>query len=339
MLARLLPSVAVIVGLLGATAHAAPAETLVLVSPPAELDEAVRTSLAPWRVKILVIDIASGSPAELALTTGAGYVVWRDENELVLWDAGGGTGERREIPPALDDAGAAALALSIKTWMNLGAPPPPGDPVGVAAMVMDEPPPPVEPPLPPPSDVPSLRAVIPPPAPPAPPPPPRFRIDAASGIRANTGGHGRTELRVAIAGAARLGRFDAVLACELGPSHPASAEQGFGELSTLVFSAHARYPLHLSPSVVVAPGLGLVVQRGAFSGVDTMSRAFSSSAFSTGIDAAGLVEWRRGRFLAGLELGATGLPTGAEFKDRGVRMDTPAHIETRGLARIGFVLR
>src|SRR5688500_5005586 len=94
-----------------------------MVSPPPELDAAVRTSLAPWRVKIIVVDLASGTPAELALAQGAGFVVWADDGELVLWDAGAGTGERRDIPETLDDANAAALALSIKTWMHLGAPP------------------------------------------------------------------------------------------------------------------------------------------------------------------------------------------------------------------------
>jgi hypothetical protein len=325
VICRLLVAAALVAGL----ASRAPAETLVMVSPPAELDAAVRTSLAPWRVKIIAIEMASGTPAELALTLGAGYVVWRDHDQLVLWNAAGSTAERRDIPPGLDDAGAAALALSIKTWMNLGAPPPPedvNDPdpgtgtgrgTGTGTTV----------------------TTVTPPPPLAAPEWPRLRLDAAAGIRANTGGHGRTEMRLALAAAVRVGPVDAVLGVELGPAHPASAENGTGELSTVVTSAHARFPVMLSPRLIVAPSAGVVLARGGFSGVDTMDRAFTSSAFSVGADVAGLVEYRRGRFLAGVELGATGVPSSVDYQDRNVKMVTPAHIETRGLARIGLVLR
>lgn len=300
------------------------AETLVMVSPPPELDAAVRSSLAPWRVKIIVIDMAAGSPAELALTQGAGFVVWRDDDELVLWNASGGVGERRDIPPGLDDASAAALALSIKTWMNLGAPPPPD-----VAFVEDPPPPPPPPPI---DDGPAVHAMTPAPR-------PLMRIDAATGVRANTGDHGRTDLRVALAAGVRLGPIDALLAVELGPSHPASAVNGTGELSTLVVGAHARWPIALSPALSIAPGVGVVLARNAYAGVDTMDRAFSSSALSPGFDVTGVVEWRWKRLVLGAEVGATGMPLEATQQDRNVRLDTPAHLETRGLARLGVVLR
>jgi hypothetical protein len=312
-------------------------ETLVMVSPPAELDSAVRASLAPWRVKIIVVDMASGTPAELALTQGAGFVVWRDDDELVLWNAGGGIGERRGIPPELDDASAAALALSIKTWMNLGAPPPPeppidggdiGDTVEPMEHTGGEPPGPTGEP----GRIDGL------PGPRAPLPPPRLRVDAATGVRSNAGDHGRTDMRLGVAAAARVWRIDAGFAFELGPSHPAQGIGGAGDLSMMAFGVSARYPLVLAPSLVAAPGVGVVMERSQFRGVDTMSRAFSDAGMNVGFDAGGVIEWRRGPFLLGLEIGGTVLPSG-DLQDRNVKLHTPAHLQARGLARLGLVLR
>lgn len=323
---RLLLSV---VALAALCANAA-GETLVMVSPPAELDAAVRASLAPWRVKIIVIDVASGTPAELALTQRAGFVVWRDRDQLVLWNAGGGSGERRGIPADLDDASAAALALSIKTWMNLGAPPPP-DPLTVEDGGPSEP---IEPSGPPPSGV--IDVLRPPPR--VAPPLPRLRVDAATGMRSNTGGHGRTDARLGLTAAARVWQLDAVLAAELGSSHQATADNGAGDMSMVAFGLHARYPLVLTPSLVAAPGIGFVMERTSFEGADSMDRTFSDAAMIYGFDASGVIEWRRGPFVVGLEVGGTAVSS-ADLTDRNVKLHTPAHLQARGLARLGLVLR
>jgi hypothetical protein len=308
---RVLPSAVVLAALLAWRGAPASAETLVMVSPPAELDQAVRASLAPWRVKIIVIEMASGTPAELALTLGAGFVVWRDHDQLVLWNAGGGAGERRGIPPDLDDAGAAALALSIKTWMNLGAPPP--DPIAVE----------------PPRD-----ELLPTPPPPS---PPRARIDAASGVRTNTADHGRTELRLGVAATARVWRLDAGLGVELGPAHAVQTGEGDGDLSMTVVGVHARWPVAVTPTLTVAPGAGAVIERLRFGGLDTMNRGFSSTDTAVGLDGLAVLEWRRGLFVLGLEVGAS-VVRGADLQDRNVKLHTPAHLQARGLARLGLIL-
>jgi hypothetical protein len=343
LLRRLLPAAALMIACATAAASGrAGAETLVMVSPPAELDAAVRTSLAPWRVKIIVVDLASGTPAELALAQGAGFVVWRDADELVLWDAQAGVGERRDIPADLDDANAAALALSIKTWMHLGAPPPPGggDTIG------DEP-----------ADDGSggtgatgatgdvhgtvpLPVPVPVPVPPAAPlAPPRLRVEAAAGTRANMTDEGRAVFRAAVAAITRTGPLDVSLQLELGPSQATADAVAEGDLSTIDVSVHARYGVSMTPSITLTPSAGLVLVRSAFSGVDSMQRTFAASDTAPALDASGLLEWRRSRFVVSGEVGVTYVLISQELQDRNMRLVTPAHIEPRGLVRVGLVLR
>jgi hypothetical protein len=271
-------------------------------------------------VKIIVIEMASGTPAELALSLGAGFVVWRDDDELVLWDASAGNGERRDVPTELDDAGAAALALSIKTWMHLGAPPA-EDPTVTGELEVGAPPGPT------------------PAAPRVSLPPPRLQVEAATGARANLGDDGRTDLRVAVSAGARVGPVDVSLGLELGPAHPTGDDMASGDLSTVSVGAHVRWGVALTPSITIAPRFGLTLQRSAFTGVDAMDRALSATATSPGLDGAGLVQWRRGWLLVSAEVGAVVVPVSQELQDRNLRRVTPAHIEPAGLVRLGLVLR
>jgi hypothetical protein len=314
---RLLPGVA----LLALLAAPARAETLVMVSPPPELDAAVRASLAPWRVKIIVVELASGTPAELALSQGAGFVVWRDQDQLVLWDARASSGERRGIPPALDDAGAAALALSIKTWMHLGAPPPPDD---VVAPPIDEVPP---------TDGGAIRVTLPAPARPR----PRLRLEAATGARANAGARGRTALRVAIGAAARTGPLELAGTVELGPTVPAGDATVDGTLGTTTVTAHARWILPVWEALTLAPCAGLVVVHNSFSGTDSMDRAFTATGLRPGVDVGAILDWRWRRLLVSAEVGVSAVPSQG-LQDRNIRLDTSTHIEPRGLIRLGIVL-
>lgn len=305
------------------------AETLVMVSPAPELDAAVRASLAPWRVTIIVVDLAAGTPAELALSQGAGYVVWSDQGELVLWDARAATGERRGIPAPLDDATAAALALSIKSWMRLGPPPVPDAPVpdGPVTELVAETPAPAT----------GRERVDGAPAPPA-VSPPRLRLEAGSGARANAAASGRTALRLAVAAAGRVGPVDVVAGVELGPSHPGGDLMTNGELATLAVTAHARWPFALVPAVTAGPAIGAVLVHTTYRGLDQIARPFAATGFMPGLDVAGVVEWRRGPLVVGAEVGATAIPWGQSLKDRNIRLDTRAHIEPHGLARVGVIL-
>src|SRR5262249_18490987 len=120
----LLPATASACALFSAFAiHAARAQTVVLVAPPPALEQAVRTSLAPWRINVEVVASNHDAVQALAAAQEAGYVAWCEDGDLIFWDTAHGTRERRAMAGDLGEADAAALALSIKTWMRLGPPP------------------------------------------------------------------------------------------------------------------------------------------------------------------------------------------------------------------------
>ncbi len=125
-----------------ASVRAAPlAMRVVLADPDPELHRALATSLAPWRIEIVVDPSPpDGEPAAEARADerGAQFVVWRDGDQLAVYDRRSGATERRPIRVgAFDAIEAAAAALTVKTMMRLPAPDPvasvaaPASPSGV----------------------------------------------------------------------------------------------------------------------------------------------------------------------------------------------------------------
>ena len=112
-----------------ATAHAAPAprQRVVLADSDSELRHAMEQALAPWRLEIVIDGAAprdAASAQERADADTARFVVWRDGEQLVVFDRELSTLERRASRAGpLDPVAAAAAALTIKTSMRL--PPPP----------------------------------------------------------------------------------------------------------------------------------------------------------------------------------------------------------------------
>jgi hypothetical protein len=111
-------------------ARAAPGhDRVVLADPDPELLRAIMSTLAPWRLEVLV----DGSPPAdedeadaRADQLNARFVVWRREGELVVFDRDRRSTEQRDTAVgALDPVDAAAAALTVKTLMRL--PPPPED--------------------------------------------------------------------------------------------------------------------------------------------------------------------------------------------------------------------
>jgi hypothetical protein len=150
---------------------------------------------------------------------------------------------------------------------------------------------------------------------------------------------GRASLRAAFGAAARTGPIEIALGFELGGAADASSGSVFGEISIVNVSAHARWPLRLARSLTLSPAAGLVGGRGSFSGLDDRDRPYGASGSSAGVDAAAILEWRWSRLIVAGEVGATYVLVSQELQDRDMRLVTPAHIEPRGLVRVGLVLR
>jgi hypothetical protein len=115
--------------LLGAgIAAAAPGERVLLADPDPELLHAVESSLAPWKLAVVVDRTApkdERTAHERAETTKARFVVWRERDQLVVFDRDRDAIERRPARAgAFDPVTAAGAALTVKTMMRLPPPPP-----------------------------------------------------------------------------------------------------------------------------------------------------------------------------------------------------------------------
>jgi hypothetical protein len=139
MRATLLSSIlGVTLAVLTPAARAAPAarQRVVLADTDPELRHAMEQALAPWHLEIVIDGAAprdAASAQERADADTARFVVWRDGEQLVVFDRELGTLERRASRAGpLDPVAAAAAALTIKTSMRL---PPPPDAVPNAASV------------------------------------------------------------------------------------------------------------------------------------------------------------------------------------------------------------
>ncbi|HEU0032029.1 MAG TPA: hypothetical protein VFQ53_15455 [Kofleriaceae bacterium] len=109
-------------------AHAAPANArVVLVDSDPELLHALATTLAPWKLEVIVDSepVTAETAGARADSREARFVVWREGTDLVVFDRERGETEHREARAgALDPVTAAAAALTVKTLMRLPPPPP-----------------------------------------------------------------------------------------------------------------------------------------------------------------------------------------------------------------------
>jgi len=104
----------------------AAAERVLVADPDPELARAMTTSLAPWKLEIVITPPAPASTQEAESRAVAGqarFVVWRRGGDIVVYDHERGAAEFRDAPDGpLDPASAMAAALSVKTLMRLPAP-------------------------------------------------------------------------------------------------------------------------------------------------------------------------------------------------------------------------
>jgi hypothetical protein len=123
-----------VVGWFATQAGASPAgapvarQRVVLADPDPELRHAMEQVLAPWHLEVV---IEGPPPTDTAMAEQradadtARFVVWRDGDELVVYDRELAFTERRDSRSGmLDPPTAAAAALTIKTMMRLPPPPP-----------------------------------------------------------------------------------------------------------------------------------------------------------------------------------------------------------------------
>ena len=105
-----------------ATAAAAPEPRVLVADSDPELARAIEKALAPWRLVVIaeptVPDEAHAHARADAVD--AQFIVWREQDQLVVYDREHGTSERRAMPAgALDPVSAAAAALTVKTMLRL----------------------------------------------------------------------------------------------------------------------------------------------------------------------------------------------------------------------------
>jgi hypothetical protein len=133
-------SAALVVAWLTSPANGEPLarQRVVLADPDLELRHAMEQALAPWQLQVLVEGPAPSDAAaagQRAALDIARFVVWRDGDQLVVFDRERSASERRTLQTGtLDPPAAAAAALSIKTMMRLPPPPPPPDDTAAAGL-------------------------------------------------------------------------------------------------------------------------------------------------------------------------------------------------------------
>lgn len=278
--------------------------TLVLVAPPAVLLDAVKTSLAPWQIRVVVIDAAEAPPAEIASSNQAGFVAIGAGGVLHLYDRDAATEQRRPMPADLGEAEAAALALMIKTWMRLEpVAGPPIEPVGPEVIERELP---------------------------APTPARAWQIgaSAAVGVRANQGGLGELQARLILAAGLATRQVEVAIGVELGPSLAVMDDAQPGEWRQQVGFARASHTFALPQALSLRAIAGVALGRATIDGQQVASsQSFAMTTWNFGVDGAVELGWRSGRLVTQVVVGITGVPIPRRLHDRSVKFDLPAHIE------------
>ena len=283
-------------------AHAEPPPTLVLITPPTPLVDAVTTGLGPWQIRVVVV--TAPTPADRAATTHrATYVATVRGTTLELFHVGEPGVQTRDVPAVIDDVEAASIALTIKTWMRLG--PPPTAPDGT----------------PPPDATPPPSPILPPP----PPPPPRLAGFAAVGlgVRLNQGSFGARE-RLVLAAGVTTPTIDGFVSCDLGSHIDVDATTVWSEA---LVGAHLGHRVPVSPGWSVRPRLGVGALRSRVEGLNAASgRTVTIIDYSLFFDVGADVSWRRGPWILGATAALTGVPSDLEIRGQ-LRVTAPARVE------------
>lgn len=297
------------------------ADGIALIAPPAPLEAAVIAQLGPWRITIVTVPGPAPTDAADAFAIAAHQqvraVVWVAGDQVVIFDARDGHQVTRPLG-ALDPAGAAAIALTVKTVVR--------GPTQVAPAVVSEP-----------------ASVQPPPpliASPTPIPPPivtrespRWSLAARGGLRWHGEG---VEPRLGLAASRRLGPVAVGLAASFGAGVAARTVDFAGTWRDQTLGARAGLPLARGALVVtpaVGPSLHLTSIRGALSGAGEAQR----HATTLGLDAEVEARWQRGPLAVGAVLGATWIPWRERYTVAGAPAFVVGHGEVEAAIMVGVV--
>jgi hypothetical protein len=244
LLPRLLRRLTIAVVLFTSRAHAHEGRVVVIDVDP-RVAEALVVALSPWSLTVVQtlgptpgadVDAASARARAIASDLHAGAVVWivlpRQEAPATLWVYDAETLQLAVRPLTVwapfDDAGAAAVALSVKTVLR------------ASPLLAPEPAPAPERPPPPPAPATVVVATPPPPAPPQ----RAWRLETIVGVRAPTGTSAEVEARAALGAsvwpAAFGGHGGAGLEIQVGPGVSVGTPVFRGELREASFEATAR---------------------------------------------------------------------------------------------------
>lgn len=293
-------------------ALAAPPDRVLLADPDPELLHAVESSLSPWKLAVVVereIPADDTTAHARADATGARFVVWRERDQLVVFDRGRDVSERRPARAGSFDAvTAAAAALTVKTMMRL--PPPPEDAVEIVV---------------------------------APPPPSsaghvEVRIEAGAAARVATGSDSglRGLIAVMVRPSAdhgwRLGARG-----DLGTSTSLDRSGFKGTWSDWALLAAASWTYERG-AWEVEPWLGAGVARGTLDGTE-MSMARTEHATLLTVRGGGYLRRRLAAFTAGLGLELVGTPGAPTYTRSTMGMGMPSVFEaSRFSVVVGFAL-
>lgn len=236
MLRRAIVTLAVLAS--AVPAAGADSGSVALVSPDPALVDAARTALVPWRIRVVTVQepnpgadmpIAAERARDIASAHRVGAVVWLSESDgaHALWmydiDDDRTVARRLTSPPPFDAAGAAAVALSIKTLLRHSAVAPPME--RYAAKTIRR----------------AART------------PTRLHFESTVGVRLRSGG-GAPESRLGL-GASwwPTQRFAAGVLLRSGPGMAVDEPTFVGRFSDVVLGLSGRMRFGIAPHLALAP--------------------------------------------------------------------------------------
>jgi hypothetical protein len=282
-------------------------DRVAVIAPPAGVEDAIRAQLAPWAIAVVVAPapapVDDDAARALAAALEVQALVWFADDSVAILDVRHGDVVRRARGAVIDEATAAAIALTVKTVVRgpTVAPPPP------------PPPPPLTLPM-------RVR-------------PPAWRATIVGTLRWHVEG---LEPRLALAFARRLGPVAVVARGSLGTGVTARTLDFAGTWRDRTFGAAIAVPRAVGAVEITAAAGASLHLTGIRGVVFPRGAAAASAAAQLGLDAELGATWRRGPLAIGAQLGATWLPWRRRYTVAGQPVFTVGHGEVEAGLSVGF---